>query len=150
MNPYLPIFTMGALAALFAALSFAASRLLAPRKPTAAKAAPYECGIVPDREPAQRFTVRFYLVAMIFVIFDIEVMFLFPWVVLHRDLALFGLIAMVLFTVPVLVAFLYELSNGALDWGPLKKVLPEPSLPRGVRTSATTVRRISRDEKVAS
>jgi NADH-quinone oxidoreductase subunit A len=144
MNPYLPIFTMGVLAALFAGLSFFASRLLAPRKPTAAKSAPYECGIVPTREPAERFTVRFYLVAMIFIIFDIEVMFLFPWVVIHRDLALYGLVAMVVFTVPVLVAFLYELSNGALDWGPIKRARPEEPA-AVVRTAATTVRRIPRD-----
>lgn len=145
MNPYLPIFTMGLLAALFAGLSFAASRLLAPRKATAAKSAPYECGIVPTREPAERFTVRFYLVAMIFIIFDIEVMFLFPWVVIHRELALFGLVAMVVFTVPVLVAFLYELSAGALDWGPVKplRTIEPPSVP--ARTAATTIRRIPRD-----
>ncbi len=145
MNPYLPIFTMGVLAALFAGLSFAASRLLAPSKSTAAKIAPYECGIVPSREPAERFTVRFYLVAMIFIIFDIEVMFLFPWVVIHRELALFGLVAMVVFTVPVLVAFLYELSQGALDWGPVKQLRPLATPQEGVRTTATTVRRIPRD-----
>ena len=76
------------LGVLFAGLSFLASGLLAPRKrPTAAKLAPYECGIVPDREPPQRFPVRFYLVAMIFIIFDIEIVFLYPWAVVFRRAA---------------------------------------------------------------
>ena len=85
MDDYLPIVVLFVLGVLFAALSFLASGLLAPRKrPTAAKVAPYECGIVPDREPPQRFPVRFYLVAMIFIIFDIEIVFLYPWAVVYR------------------------------------------------------------------
>ena len=73
MVDYLPIAAMFVLAGLFAGVSFFASRLLAPQRPTPAKEAPYECGIVPEREPAERFPVRFYLVAMIFIIFDIEI-----------------------------------------------------------------------------
>ncbi len=83
---------------LFAALSLVASALLAPRKrPTAAKQAPYECGIVPDREPPQRFPVRFYLVAMIFIIFDIEIIFLYPFAVIYRQLGRFGLVEVIVF-----------------------------------------------------
>ena len=73
------------LAIVFGALSRVASRLLAPRNPTVAKLAPYECGIVPDREPPERFPVKFFLVAMIFIVFDIEIIFLFPWAIVYRD-----------------------------------------------------------------
>src|SRR5882672_9730111 len=104
------------LASLFAGLSFVASRMLAPQRPTAAKLAPYECGIVPTREPAERFPVRFYLVAMIFIIFDIEIIFLYPWAVIFRRLELFGLVEMAVFAVAVFVSFLYLISRGALDW----------------------------------
>ena len=81
MAQYLPVLALLILAALFAALSFVASKLLAPRNPTVEKYAPYECGIIPGREPPQRFPVRFYLVAMLFVIFDIEIIFLYPWAI---------------------------------------------------------------------
>src|SRR5712692_29149 len=99
---------MGALASVFAALSFAAARLLGPRRPTLAKNAPYESGIVPTRAPAERFPVRFYLVAMIFIIFDIEIIFTYPWAVIYNvDLGKYGLVEMVVFTVAVFVALLY-------------------------------------------
>src|SRR5579871_3949418 len=92
LDSYLPIFFMIVLGIAFAALSFIASKLLAPQRPTAAKEAPYECGIVPTHEPSRRFPVRFYLVAMIFIIFDIEVIFLFPWAVVFTGLGKFGLV----------------------------------------------------------
>ena len=147
MADYLPIFCMMALATAFAALSFLASRLLGPKKPTAAKEAPYECGIVPTREPTERFPVRFYLVAMIFIIFDIEIIFLYPWAVIYRrDLEAFGLVEMVVFAIAVFISFMYLISNGALDWGPVKRLRPEvPAEVSGAeRTSASTVRRVSR------
>src|SRR5688500_15558509 len=109
------------LATLFAAGSFIASTLLAPKRPTAAKLAPYECGIIPEYEPAERFPVKFYLVAMVFIVFDIELVFLYPWAVVFRRLELFGLIEMGIFLVTVLIAFAYVLSVGALDWGPVRK-----------------------------
>ena len=148
---YLPLLVLLVLAGLFAGLSFAASALLGPRRPTAAKSAPYECGIVPDREPAERFPVRFYLVAMIFIIFDIEIIFLYPWAVIYRQLGAFGLWEMVLFAVAVFVSFLYLIGNGALNWGPVKHLLPvgERSLEAARaqdRTSASTVRRAGGDE----
>jgi NADH-quinone oxidoreductase subunit A len=110
------------LASLFAAGSFVASTLLAPKRPTAAKLAPYECGIVPEYEPAERFPVKFYLVAMVFIVFDIELVFLYPWAVIFRRLELFGLVEMGLFLVTIIVAFAYVLSVGALDWGPARRV----------------------------
>jgi NADH-quinone oxidoreductase subunit A len=128
------------LGVLFAALSFAASSLLAPRKrPTAAKLAPYECGIVPDREPPQRFPVRFYLVAMIFIIFDIEIVFLYPWAVVFRQLRTFGLIEILVFAAVVFISFMYLVSHGALDWGPAKQLRAAT----GGRTTTSTVTRVS-------
>src|SRR5438552_13531982 len=150
MDQYLPLALMFILAAIFAGLSFLASGLLAPSRPTAAKLAPYECGIVPDREPAERFPVRFYLVAMIFIIFDIEVIFLYPWAVVYRQLGAFGLWEMVLFAVAVFVSFVFLIGNGALDWGPVKRLRPLSALvPEGARsagrTAETTVRRVDVD-----
>jgi NADH-quinone oxidoreductase subunit A len=139
MDDYLPIVLMLILGILFAGLSLVASSLLAPRKrPTAAKLAPYECGIVPDREPPQRFPVRFYLVAMIFIIFDIEIVFLYPWAVIFRELRTFGLVEVLVFAVVVFVSFLYLVSNGALDWGPAKRLRPAISK----RTTASTIARV--------
>lgn len=121
-DSYLPIVVMAILGTLFAALSFGASSLLAPRRPTAAKLAPYECGIVPEHEPAERFPVKFYGVAMAFIIFDVEIVFIYPWAVVHRDLGVFGLVAMGIFVVPFLVAYGFELASGALDWGPARRI----------------------------
>jgi len=140
MSDYLPIVVLFVLGVLFAGLSFLASGMLAPRKrPTAAKLAPYECGIVPDREPPQRFPVRFYLVAMIFIIFDIEIVFLYPWAVVFHQIATFGLIEVIVFAAVVFVSFLYLISNGALTWGPSKAL--QTGLP--ARTSESTITRIS-------
>ena len=141
LDSYLPIFIMIVLGALFAALSFVASQLLAPRRPTAAKGAPYECGIVPTHEPARRFPVRFYLVAMIFIIFDIEIIFLFPWAVVYGKLHTFGLVEILVFAAAVFVSFVYLVSNGALDWGPIRRV--RPVVPSATRTTESTVRRHS-------
>ena len=81
MDQYLPIVVLLVLAVVFGVLSALVSKLLAPRLETEAKAAPYECGIVPGKDPPERFPVRFYLVAMIFIVFDIEIIFLYPWAV---------------------------------------------------------------------
>jgi NADH-quinone oxidoreductase subunit A len=137
MAQYLPLLVMLILAALFAGLSFLASRLMAPQRPNSAKAAPYECGIVPDREPAERFPVRFYLVAMIFIIFDIEIIFLFPWAVIYRDLGAFGLWEMLVFALAVFVSFIYLIGHGALNWGPVARRVQVAE-----RTASTTVRRV--------
>jgi NADH-quinone oxidoreductase subunit A len=141
MAQYLPLLAMLVLASLFAGLSFFASKLLAPSAPTAAKRAPYECGIVPSREPAERFPVRFYLVAMIFIIFDIEIIFIYPWAVVFRDLRAFGLWEIVIFAVAVFVSFVYLIANGALDWGPARRMARLPSVSTD-RTAETTIRRV--------
>jgi NADH-quinone oxidoreductase subunit A len=144
MDNYLPIVCMFVLSILFAALSFIASSLLGPKRPTSAKSAPYECGIVPSREPAERFPVRFYIVAMVFIVIDIEIIFLYPWAVIFRQLGTFGLVEMVLFAVAVLLSFIYLISNGALDWGPIKRLRPLPGTTTE-RTTDTTIRRITQD-----
>lgn len=146
MDQYLPIFLLLVLGFLFASLSFLASGLLGPRKrPTSQKVAPYECGIVPDREPPQRFPVRFYLVSMIFIIFDIEVVFLYPFAVVFRALHTFGLVEVIVFAAAVLIAFLYLVSNGALAWGPTRR------LQVGIaRSSDTTISRVSNNPEKAA
>ncbi len=140
MDQYLPLLVMFVLALAFAGLSFVASTLLGQRRrPTLAKVAPYECGIVPDREPSERFPVRFYLVAMLFIILDIEIIFLFPWAVIYRDLGAFGLWEMLVFALAVFVSFIYLVGNGALNWGPVKRMNP---LVDAGRTTESTVRRV--------
>ena len=121
MEQYLPILLLMLLVILFAAGSVAMSRALGPRRSTGAKEGPYESGIVPRYSPSSRFPVRFYLVAMIFIIFDIEVVFLYPWAVMYHQLATFGLAEMAVFAVVVFVAFSYLVANGALDWGPRQR-----------------------------
>ncbi|MGB9113224.1 MAG: NADH-quinone oxidoreductase subunit A [Acidimicrobiales bacterium] len=142
LDSYLPIFILFVLAMLFAGLSIAASRLLAPYRPNAAKQSPYECGIVPTYEPPQRFPVRFYLVAMVFVIFDIEIIFLFPWAVIYNELGRFGLIEVIVFAGTVIFSFIYLVAAGGLDWGPLKRVRPLQSSSQ--RTTTSTVQRVGR------
>ena len=148
MDQYLPVLAMLVLAALFAAISFVSSSLFAPRRPTEAKSAPYECGIVPSREAPDRFPVRFYLVAMIFIVFDIEIIFFFPWAVVYRDLGSFGLFAVLIFAVAVFESFVYLISKGALDWGPLKKVMTQSPMVSAARTSESTIRRVGLEGRV--
>lgn len=142
MGQYLPVVTMAVLAVVFAAVSLLMSKLLAPRRSTTAKRAPYESGILPARDNPERFPVHFYLVAMIFVIFDIEIIFLYPWAVLYRDLGVFGLVEILVFAVVVFVSFIYMISNGALDWGPLQRARRQTPMVSAERTSQTTIRRV--------
>ena len=135
---YLPIFCMIVLGAIFAAGSFIGSRLLATSRMTRAKLAPYECGIVPGKEPPARFPVRFYLVALTFVVLDVEVIFLFPYAVSAHELGLFGLVEMILFAVPVVAVLAYLFSTGSLDWGPINKV--RDAAP--IRSAKSSIRRV--------
>ena len=113
---YLPIAVMFVLAVGFVAVSLVVSRLASPSNPTPEKLAPYECGILPEVEPVQRFPVKFYLVAMLFVIFDVEIIFLFAWAVLFPQLGWYGIAAVGIFTFFVLETLLYVWKRGALDW----------------------------------
>ena len=147
VDQYLPRLGLLLLGVLFASGSFVVSALLAPHKrPSDAKLAPYECGIVPEVEPPQRFPVRFYLVAMIFVIFDIEVVFMYPFAVVFRQLGTFGLIEVLAFSLTVFGALLFLISEGALSWGPVKHLTA--GMP--ARTSSSTIVRLGADvERVA-
>jgi NADH-quinone oxidoreductase subunit A len=127
LSEYLPILLLAVLAFLFAALSLFVSSILRPNRPTPAKLMPYESGIVPERLPrGERFSVKFYVVAMLFIIFDIETIFLFPWAVGFRRLGLFGLVEMAIFIGLVFVAYLYVWRSGGLDW---KRPQPRPLRP---------------------
>jgi NADH-quinone oxidoreductase subunit A len=146
VGQYLPVVALAILAVVFAGVSRLASKLLAPSRSTVAKRSPYECGIVPGRETLERFPVRFYLIAMIFIVFDIEIIFLYPWAVIYRDLGAIGLVEVLIFAVAVFVSFAYLLANGALDWGPLKRAerLDSPMV-SAERTALTTVRRVGHE-----
>jgi NADH-quinone oxidoreductase subunit A len=145
MGQYLPIVVLAVLAIVFGVISLVASHLLAPRRPSAAKDAPYECGIVPSREPPERFPVSFYIVAMLFIMFDIEIIFIYPYAVSRGDLGVYGFWAIVLFSVLFFLTFVYEVARGGLDWGPLK---PKSFVERAdgmvtpERTTRTTIRRV--------
>ncbi len=122
MVQYLPILAMIVLVLLFVVLSFVASTFLAPSRPTPAKTAPYESGIVPEIAPAERFPVKFYLVALTFIVLDVEIIFLYPFTTVYRGMGTYGLVLMGVFLLVLLVPFAYLLSTGALDWGPMKRV----------------------------
>ncbi|MFZ4720111.1 MAG: NADH-quinone oxidoreductase subunit A [Ilumatobacteraceae bacterium] len=142
MGQYLPIIVLLALATLFGALSFGASRLLAPRRPSAAKSAPYECGIVPSREPPERFPVTFYVVAMLFIMFDIELIFIYPFAVDRQFLGAYALWEMVAFSVVFFGAFVYVVARGALEWGPVQAQRRVDGVVSAERTSTSTIRRV--------
>ncbi len=117
LSSYLPIVVLAALATVFAVASLGASSLLRPHKPNPVKLSAYECGNDPVRLPrGERFSVKFYLVAMLFIIFDIETIFLFPWAVTFRQLGLFGLVEMAVFIGLVLVAYVYVWRKGGFEW----------------------------------
>lgn len=138
MAQYLPILAMVVLVLLFVSLSFAVSGLLGPRRrPTSAKEAPYECGIVPENEPAERFPVRFYLVAMAFIVLDVEIIFLYPFTTVLKSLGTYGLVAMGVFLLVLLVPFGYLLSTGAVDWGPARRGVDRVTPRRVVRVPGT-------------
>lgn len=118
---YLPIGITLLLAAGFVGVSLVASHLFSPKRPTPEKLLPYECGIVPETEPSQRFPVKFYLVAMLFVIFDVEIVFLFAWATRWLELGWYGVAAVGIFTFFVVETLLYVWKRGALDWNVKKR-----------------------------
>lgn len=145
MGQYLPIIVLMVLAILFGALSFVASTLLAPNRPSAAKEAPYECGIVPSREPPERFPVSFYIVAMLFVMFDIEIIFIYPYAVSRGELGAFAFWEMLAFSGVFFLAFVYVVARGALDWGPIARAQSFVDGVTPTRTSTSTIRRVGLD-----
>ena len=118
MQGWVSILIMTALGAGFALISVLLSSLLGPRKPSPEKSAPYECGMPPVGDARERMSVRFYLVAMIFLLFDIEVAFLYPWALAMRQLSWPGLIQITVFFLILVVGYVYIWRKGVLDWGP--------------------------------
>jgi NADH-quinone oxidoreductase subunit A len=118
VNLYVPILVLGAIAVVFAVFSVGVAGLVGPRRYNRAKLEAYECGVDPTPQPrgGGRFPVKYYLTAMLFIIFDIEIVFLYPWAVHFDSLGLFGLGAMALFLFNVSVAYIYEWRRGGLGW----------------------------------
>ena len=100
----------------FGLIPVAAGFLLGPRKPDSEKLSPYECGFEAFEDSRMRFDVRYYLVAILFIIFDLEIAFLFPWAVVLDDIGMFGYLAMMLFLGILVIGFIYEWKKGALEW----------------------------------
>jgi len=153
MSQYLPVAVLLILAIGFGAISFAASRLLAPRRPSVAKEAPYECGIIPSREPPERFPVSFYVVAMLFIMFDIEIVFLYPYAVERGTLGAFGFWAIFGFSVVFFLTFVYEVARGGLDWGPLqtyRDLSGDAEMVSPNRNSSSTIRRVGTEGRVGA
>jgi NADH-quinone oxidoreductase subunit A len=151
VGQYLPIICLVVVAILFGALSFVASGLLAPKRPSDAKSAPYECGIVPSRDNPERFPVSFYVVAMLFIMFDIEIIFTYPYAVEHNALGAFGLLEMLAFSVVFFAAFVYMIARGALDWGPLQKYRRldvDNAAISSTRTTTNTIRRVGLEGRI--
>ncbi|MEK6709004.1 MAG: NADH-quinone oxidoreductase subunit A [Nitrospinota bacterium] len=113
---YVPILAFLALAGAFGVLNLAVSFLLGRRRPTAEKSAAYECGIVPQTDARGRFSVKFFLVAILFIVFDVETIFLYPWAVAFKDLGFYGFAVVLPFLGLLAASLVYEWKRGALEW----------------------------------
>lgn len=116
LQSYVPILIFLAIALVIGVVSILAGMLLSKRVPEAAKDSPYECGFEAFEDSRMRFDVRYYLVAILFIIFDLEIAFLFPWAVALRDIGIPGLLAMAFFLSILVIGFIYEWRKGALNW----------------------------------
>lgn len=113
---YVPIFLFIAIAGLFPIVTLLVAKLIRPHTGGASKLSPYECGVDPESDARQRYAIRYYVVAILFVIFDVETIFLFPWAIIYKQLALFGLIEMLVFLGILIVGYVWIIKKGALDW----------------------------------
>ena len=116
VQAYIPILIMTVIAGGFAAVALIIAWLLAPTKPDLSKDSPYECGVPPVGDARERFSVRFYVVAMLFIVFDLETVFLVPWAVQVKELGWSAFLAVALFVVVLAVGLLYEWKKGGLEW----------------------------------
>ncbi len=116
MTEYLAILVTFVLAAVLAGTFILLASLLGPKKPTAVKSEPFECGEVPFSLPAGRLSIKFYLTAILFILFDVELVFLYPWAVVYQTLGAWGLVEMVIFLGVLMIGFFYAWDNGALEW----------------------------------
>jgi NADH-quinone oxidoreductase subunit A len=113
---YLPVLVFILVGLGLGAVLIAAGSLLGPRRPNAQKLSPYECGFEAFEDSRMKFDVRYYLVAILFIIFDLEIAFLFPWAIALKHIGAFGFVAMALFLGILVVGFVYEWKRGALEW----------------------------------
>ncbi len=116
LENYVPILVFLVIGVLFGVIPMLAGFLLGPRRPDDEKLSPYECGFEPFEDSRMKFDVRYYLVAILFIIFDLEIAFLFPWAVVLDEIGLFGFLAMMLFLAILVIGFIYEWKKGALEW----------------------------------
>ena len=116
MTEYLGIVVAFVIAGGFAGLNVLLAQLLGPKRPSAVKSEPFECGQLPFSLPVGRLSIKFYLTAILFILFDVELVFLYPWAVVYRTLGGVGLTQMVIFLGVLMVGFFYAWDNGALDW----------------------------------
>lgn len=116
LPPYVPILLLGGFAVSFAIFTLVVSHLLGRPRPNAAKSSIYECGVPALNSANQRFPVKFYLVCMIFILFDVDAAFLYPWALIFRDLGVYGLVEMAIFMFLLGGGFAYAWKVGALDW----------------------------------
>lgn len=116
LGAYLPILLLVLVAIGFGCVSLVMSSLIGQKKISAVKLAPYECGCEPVGTARERFSIKFYLIAMLFILFDIEAVFLYPWAILYKKLGVFGLVEMGLFIVILFVGYIYVWKKGALEW----------------------------------
>ena len=116
LGAYLPILVLVVIAVLFGMGSVVFSTLIGQKKPSKVKLAPYECGCEPVGSARERFSIKFYLIAMLFILFDIEAVFLYPWSVIFKRLGMFGLVEMGVFIVILFVGYVYVWKKGALEW----------------------------------
>ena len=116
LTEYFPILVFLAIAGVMAVAMVLASFVLARQHPDSEKLSPYECGFEPFEDARMRFDVRYYLVAILFIIFDLEVAFLFPWAVSLGDIGIFGFWSMIVFLGVLTIGFIYEWKKGALEW----------------------------------
>jgi len=113
---YVPILVMMAIAGAFAAIALVLSALLGPKRYNQAKNEPYESGMLPLGDARRRFPIQFYVIAVLFILFDVEVILMYPWAVTARKLGVFGLVEMAIFVVILLVGFVYAWKNRAFEW----------------------------------
>lgn len=116
LGAYLPILLLVLVAIGFGLVSVVMSSLIGPKKPSAVKLQPYESGCDPVGTARERYSIKFYLIAMLFILFDIEAVFLYPWAILYKKLGVFGLVEMGLFIVILFVGYIYVWKKGALEW----------------------------------
>jgi len=116
VEQYLPILVFIVIGVLFGVVPLAAGFVLGPHRPDEAKTSPYECGFEAFEDARMKFDVRYYLVAILFIIFDLEIAFLFPWAVVLDQIGMHGFVAMMVFLGILVVGFIYEWKKGALEW----------------------------------